>query len=89
MSLRTNRTVIALRNAGRALGVNRLLSSLLAPGGYEGQFQNAMFDAVQAGDCVWDVGANVGLYTTNVAERVGLSGKVCAFEPSPENPGAA
>src|SRR6266566_705048 len=34
-----------------------------------------------AGDCVWDVGANVGFYTTRFAEKVGR-GAVVAFEPA-------
>jgi FkbM family methyltransferase len=39
---------------------------------------------VRAGDCVWDIGANVGLYTELFADRVGTRGVVCAIEPSPE-----
>jgi len=31
--------------------------------------------------CVWDVGANVGFYTTRFAEKVG-QGAVVAFEPA-------
>ena len=35
------------------------------------------------GSTVWDIGANVGIYTRKFAETVGASGKVVAFEPSP------
>lgn len=38
---------------------------------------------VQPGDIVLDIGANVGWYSTLFAERVGKSGKVFGFEPSP------
>jgi FkbM family methyltransferase len=38
---------------------------------------------VRPGDVVWDVGANVGLYTLPLSEAVGASGKVFAFEPTP------
>jgi FkbM family methyltransferase len=41
--------------------------------------------AIRPGDCIWDVGANTGYYTTQLAERTGPSGKVFAFEPSPIN----
>jgi FkbM family methyltransferase len=34
---------------------------------------------------VWDVGANVGLYTLCAARSVGLDGRVHAFEPVAEN----
>lgn len=36
------------------------------------------------GDCVIDVGANVGHYTRRFSELVGKNGRVIAFEPVPE-----
>lgn len=36
------------------------------------------------GDCVIDVGANIGLYTKRCSELVGKHGRVIAFEPVPE-----
>jgi FkbM family methyltransferase len=36
------------------------------------------------GDCVIDVGANIGLYTKRCSELVGKEGRVIAFEPVPE-----
>src|SRR5262249_10921330 len=50
---------------------------------YEEVFAKSFLDAVQPGDCAWDVGANVGHYTLLLSERVGPSGTVCAFEPAP------
>jgi FkbM family methyltransferase len=85
MSLRTSPAVIALRNLGRALGVNALVGRWLAGSRYEDRFQQAMLDAVREADVVWDVGANQGLYTRQFAERVGPRGRVYAFEPSPRN----
>lgn len=38
---------------------------------------------VGAGDWVIDVGANVGRHTCHMAQRVGASGRVLAFEPMP------
>lgn len=37
------------------------------------------------GDTVWDVGANVGLFTLPAARGVGPTGRVVAFEPFPPN----
>jgi len=85
MSWRTNRAVLLLRNLGRALGLNRLLGSLLGGRGYETRFQEAMLAAIRPGDIVWDVGANVGLYSKKFSDIAGSSGKVFAFEPSPVN----
>jgi FkbM family methyltransferase len=36
------------------------------------------------GDCVIDVGANIGIYTKRCSELVGRDGRVIAFEPVPE-----
>ena len=40
---------------------------------------------VNSGDVVFDIGANVGIYTLLFSDRVGSSGRVIAFEPSPRN----
>lgn len=85
MSWRTNPFVLAMRNMGRSLGLNRVLGSLLRGRGYEDRFQEAMFAAVREGDVVWDVGANVGLYSARFSNCVGGGGAVFAFEPSPAN----
>ena len=37
------------------------------------------------GDVVFDVGANIGLHTMNLSAAVGEKGRVCSFEPDPEN----
>jgi FkbM family methyltransferase len=41
-------------------------------------------NSIQVGDIVWDIGANVGLYTNLFSDLVGEVGKVVAFEPSPK-----
>jgi len=40
-----------------------------------------MLRFVQPGDVVYDVGANLGLYSVALAERVGAEGEVVCFEP--------
>lgn len=85
MSLRSNPIVIRLRSIGRVLGINPLIARILGDKTYEARFDEAFLAEIRPGDCVWDVGANRGLYTASIADRVGSSGVVVAFEPSPEN----
>lgn len=40
---------------------------------------------VQPGECVWDIGANVGLYALYAGLRLGAGGTVVAFEPGADN----
>lgn len=85
MSWRTNGLVLVLRNIGRNLGLNKLIASYLLGAGYETRYDNSFSGELRSGDCVWDVGANVGYYTRLFSERAGQSGRVYAFEPSPVN----
>jgi FkbM family methyltransferase len=85
MSWRTNRVVLLLRNVGRASGLNRHMAKLLGGEGYENRFQAEMLAAITPGSCVWDVGANVGLYSRQFSDIAGPTGRVFAFEPSPHN----
>ena len=85
MSYRTNVLFIAARQLGRSLGVNRFIAELLGSSRYEDRFQAAMLSAIERGDNIWDVGANVGLYTEMFSEKTGEKGRVYAFEPSREN----
>jgi FkbM family methyltransferase len=45
----------------------------------------AILTLAQPGDCVWDIGANVGMYTVKLLELVGPSGHVVAVDPVPEH----
>ena len=79
-----------LRSAARRLGVLRLLTPLRAwvyrmrgDDGYEAKFAKAVQQAVGPGDVVWDIGANLGLYTSVFLDLAGPQGKVIAFEPAP------
>ncbi len=85
MSWRTNSLVLVLRNIGRKLGLNKWVASCVQRSGYEEKYDRSFSGMLRPGDCVWDIGANVGYYTRLFSERVGVRGKVFAFEPSPEN----
>lgn len=85
MNWRTSQLVITLRNWARKLRVTYVLQHLLSFGRYEAKFQSALLGAIRPGDCVWDVGANVGMYSLLFAKHLGSKGCVYAFEPSPIN----
>jgi FkbM family methyltransferase len=69
------------RRSGLKQFVYKIYFSLTKPSRYEARFSDAVLAAIRPGDCVWDVGANVGVYTLKFAQHVGESGKVIAFEP--------
>lgn len=85
MSWRTSAPVLFARKLGRTLGINRPLARFILGREYEENYDQEFAKQLRPGDCVWDVGANVGYYTRRFAERVGSEGRVFAFEPSPHN----
>ena len=56
-----------------------------ALGLYEPEAMQSIRRLVKVGDCCIDVGANLGYYTISLANWVGPSGFVVAFEPFPGN----
>jgi len=85
MSWTTSPPIVFLRKIGRRLGFNSCIARALYGDGYETHYDLAFQDLLKVGDCVWDVGANIGYYTKFFAQRVGSQGCVLAFEPSPIN----
>lgn len=84
MSLITNPVARRLRSALRPLGLNRLAALALNGRAYEARLNAVMDEAIQPGDCVWDIGANIGFYTCRFAD-LAKGGRVVALEPSPQN----
>jgi len=76
---------IKLRSVLRNLGLTKLLARLLPNRSYEERFDQALINTIEPGFVIWDIGANVGLYTKKFAELVGAAGSVHAFEPSTVN----
>ncbi|MBD3760747.1 FkbM family methyltransferase [Rhizorhabdus sp.] len=85
MSWRTNPLMLAARNVARALKLTDLIAAIGAGRGYEERYDRLFSNALRQGDCVWDIGANIGYYSSIFADRVGRDGSVHAFEPSPAN----
>lgn len=52
---------------------------------YETRYVSILKSLVNAGDTVWDIGANIGFYSVLFSNWVGRDGKVIAFEPDPAN----
>jgi FkbM family methyltransferase len=74
--------VIAWRNRLRKnTWLRGIYGTLATRGDYEARFARELLAAVRKGDTVWDVGANVGVYAAQFAER-GAASVVC-FEPAP------
>lgn len=79
--------LMGLRCVGRKLGVLRPVQIVwrkLRGEEYEQDFERALLNGIKPGDVVWDIGANIGFYTSKFADIVGPTGKVVGFEPSPE-----
>jgi FkbM family methyltransferase len=76
-----NRLEIMLRSVARRCGITSMVSRRLRPARNEDKFSTSLLASVRPGDTVWDVGANVGHYTTQLAEAVRPAGEVIAFEP--------
>jgi FkbM family methyltransferase len=51
---------------------------------YEHRGIQKVMKYIKTGDICLDIGANVGFYALNFAKHVGKTGKVYAFEPSPD-----
>ena len=80
MSWRTNPLVLGLRKLGRAAGMNRRVAALVQRG-YEEDYGAGLGSCIRPGDTVWDIGANVGLYTRRFAALTGPQGLVVEERP--------
>lgn len=81
-------TSIILRSYARKFGFIRFINFfrfriLNLSQKYEERFGHVLLSSVRSGDVVWDVGANLGIYTRQFSDRVGASGRIVAFEPAP------
>lgn len=74
-----------VRNFARSIGLLRWVKIVIGRNNhYEEQFDNALEKAINPGDTIWDIGANVGFYTKKFLDWSGKDGKVVAFEPLPK-----
>ena len=67
---------------GVSLRVAPAVRALFTPD-YDRPLADFLRDRVRVGDEVWNVGANVGIWTLQMASWVGSAGTVVAFEPNP------
>ncbi|HXD31056.1 MAG TPA: FkbM family methyltransferase [Pyrinomonadaceae bacterium] len=52
---------------------------------FEPHYVRLLRTLIKEGDCVFDIGANIGVYSVLFSRWVGQSGKVIAYEPDPNN----
>jgi FkbM family methyltransferase len=87
--LTRNRRVSVRTPEGYTLIYNPLFHALLnrdgGLAGYEPELRASLASIVRPGMVAYDIGANVGAFTLQLAYLVGESGKVIAFEPDPAN----
>jgi len=77
--------MVKARSLSRKTGLTGLINLVRPAGSYESRVHDALTGVVKPGDVVWDVGANVGLYTELFCQWVGNRGSVVAFEPWAES----
>jgi len=65
--------------------IDLLTSQEVLLGTYEPYMQQAFLQRVRKGDVVYDVGAYAGYHSLFCSLLVGPSGRICAFEPNPDN----
>ena len=76
----------SLRKLTRKLGLNSFLFKIIYNGNtYEQLFDKFFRSKLKSGFCVYDIGANMGLYSIEFSKIVGSDGKVFSFEPSSIN----
>jgi FkbM family methyltransferase len=68
-----------------APGDEMITKKLILYGDYDRAEIDLLCSMVSPGDCILDVGANIGLYTLPLARAVGAAGLVIAAEPDPGN----
>lgn len=84
------RLTTEIRSFLRLLGLTKHLANLqdrwnlfLGKTKYEFNFDKTLCQLIKKNDIVWDIGANVGLYTIKFSELVEPLGVVYSFEPAP------
>ena len=66
--------------------LDRLIALFLVKFKLNEAFEDKLFKSLlKPGMTVVDIGANLGRYTLTAARAVGVTGRVCAFEPDEEN----
>jgi FkbM family methyltransferase len=80
-----NPWIIRARSLARKTGIIRAINRFRPARSYEERVHKVLTDAIKPGDVVWDVGANIGIYSELFCQIVGDDGLVVAFEPLPDS----
>ena len=57
---------------------------IILDGAWENYVDDAMMAFIRPGDVAIDVGANMGYYSVKLGTRIGVTGRLYAFEPNPD-----
>jgi FkbM family methyltransferase len=68
----------------RRTGITQAIKRIIFGRRYEAALEKAMRRVMRPGDVIWDVGANIGYFSTRFARWTGPQGTVYAFEPAPD-----
>jgi len=79
-----NKLEMSARRFLRRMGVTQAIKRVLHGRRYEAALEKAMQAVIRPGDVIWDVGANIGYFSTRFAQWTGPQGSVYAFEPAPD-----
>ncbi|MGZ2413076.1 FkbM family methyltransferase [Sphingomonas sp. F9_3S_D5_B_2] len=85
MTMMSSELVVKARTLLRQAGMSRRFVTWRRAKGYEQSLTNAMRSVVHSNAVVWDVGANIGVYSLHFADWVGPCGHVHSFEPARAN----
>ena len=77
-------SLIFLRKILRKIGLSKILAKFVYGTSYEEKVNKTIKNTVMQGDIIWDIGANIGVYTLIFSELTGKKGKVYSFEPHPD-----
>jgi FkbM family methyltransferase len=75
---------IFLRARFRNTFLKTILKTFIYGNKYEDKYSKALIAQLRSNDIVWDIGANIGLYSVEFAKNLSSDGHVYAFEPVPE-----
>ena len=80
----SSNSLIFLRKILRKIGLSKILAKFMYGTSYEEKVNKTIKNTVMQGDIIWDIGANIGVYTLIFSELTGKKGKVYSFEPHPD-----
>lgn len=80
----SSKSSIIIRTLVRNTFLKSFFAKFLYGNRYEEKFSRSLLNHLWPNDIVWDVGANIGLYSIEFAKALNPDGEIYSFEPVPE-----